>query len=381
MPPGPRSPRHPVLTAEVRRELEQILRRPAAPAGLARRARIVLLAADGMPLRTIAPTVGVERHTVRDWLDRFLAHGLAGLQDLPRPGRPRRFPPEVELRTIDLACTRPDDAGRPVSQWDSTELARQLVADGIVERISPSTVQRMLARHRLKPWRCHSWLHPRRPCDAAFLAQVRAIADLSTRPLAPDEAVICFDEMTALAPRPRLVPTQPARPGRPVQVEHEYRRTGALNIFAAFSLRDGSVSASLCRRKRQQELLRFLDLLDDQLDATITRVHLVCDNVSTHQGKQLHAWLATHPRFCIHYTPVHSSWMNQVEQWFSVLRRKRLRILDFADLADLADAIIAFIADWNTHAHPFRWTTASFEKIFAKREADLDLTPSLQQAA
>lgn len=93
MPPGPRSPRRPVVTAEVRRELEQIVRRPSAPAGLARRARIVLLAADGMPLRTIAPTVGVERRTVRDWLDRFLAHGLAGLQDLPRPGRPRRFPP------------------------------------------------------------------------------------------------------------------------------------------------------------------------------------------------------------------------------------------------------------------------------------------------
>ena len=89
----PWSPRRPVLTAEVRRELELILRRPAAPAGLARRARMVLLAADGMPLRTISPTVGVEHRTVRDWLDRFLVHGLAGLQDLPRPGRPRRFAP------------------------------------------------------------------------------------------------------------------------------------------------------------------------------------------------------------------------------------------------------------------------------------------------
>ena len=141
-------------------------RRPAAPAGLVRRARMVLLAADGMPLRTIAPTVGVERRTVRDWLDRFRAHGRAGLQDLPRPGRPRRFPPDVELHTIDLAGSRPDAAGRPVSQWDSTELARQLVADGSGERLSPRTMQRMLARQRRKPWRHHSWLPPRRPCAA-----------------------------------------------------------------------------------------------------------------------------------------------------------------------------------------------------------------------
>ncbi len=287
----------------------------------------------------------------------------------------------MELHTIDLACTRPDDADRPVSQWDSTELARQLVADGIVERISPSTIQRMLARQRLKPWRHHSWLHPRRPCDAAFLAQVRAIADLYTRPLAPHETVICFDELTALAPRPRLTPTRPARAGQPVQVEHEYRRTGALNVIAAFSVRDGSVSAFLCRRKRHQEVLRLLDLLDEQLDPTITTVHLVCDNVSTHRSAAVRAWLVAHPRFQIHYPPVHSSWMNQVEQWFSILRRKRLRILDFADLAGLVDAITAFIADWNAHAHPFRWTTASFEKIFAKLEADLALTPPLQQVA
>lgn len=290
-------------------------------------------------------------------------------------------PPEVELHTIDLACTRPDEAGRPVSQWDSTELARQVVADGIVEAISPSTVQRMLARHRLKPWRHHSWLHRRRPCDAAFLAQVRDIADLYTRPLAPTETVICFDELTALAPRPRLTPTRPARAGQPVQVEHEYHRTGALNVLAAFSVRDGSVSAYLCRRKRHVEVLRLLALLDEQLEPTITTVHLICDNVSTHRSAPVRAWLADHPRFQIHYTPVHSSWMNQVEQWFSILRRKRLRILDFANLAGLADAITTFIADWNAQAHPFRWTTASFEKIFATLEADLALTPSLPQAA
>ena len=271
--------------------------------------------------------------------------------------------------------------GRPVAQWDSTELARQLVADGIVPAISPSTVRRILARQRLRPWRAHFWLHPRRPRDASFLAQVRAIAGLYTRPLAPSERVLSFDELTALAPRPRKAPTRPAQPGRPRLVEHEYWRTGALNLLAALDTRDGSVSAYLCRRKRAVEVCRFLDLLDEQLPATITRVHLVCDNVTTHHGTKVQTWLAAHPRWTIHHPPVHCSWMNQIEQWFSILTRKRLRLPNFPDLDGLADALAAFIADWNAHAHPFQWTAASFATLIAKVEASLGRPPLPQEAA
>jgi hypothetical protein len=271
--------------------------------------------------------------------------------------------------------------GRPVAQWDSTELARQLVSDGIVPAISASTVRRILARQHLRPWRSHYWLHPRRPRDAAFLAQVREIADLYTRPLAPGEHVLCFDELTALAPHPRKAPTRPAQPGRPRQVEHEYGRAGALNVLAAIDTRDGSVSAYLCRRKRAVELCQFLDLLDAQLPEAVTRVHLVCDNVTTHRGHQMHTWLATHRRFTVHYPPVHCSWMNQIEQWFSILSRKRLRLPNFRDLEALADALSSFIADWNAHARPFAWTTASFAKLIAKVEAALGNPASPLEAA
>lgn len=284
------------------------------------------------------------------------------------------------MHTTHLACTLPDEAGRPVAQWDSTELARQLVADGIVSAISASTIRRILARQRLRPWRCHYWLHPRRPRDAAFLAQVRVIADLYTRPPTPGEVVLSFDELTALAPRPRKAPTRPAQPGRPRQVEHEYGRAGALNVLAAIDTRDGSVSAYLCRRKRAVEVCHFLDLLDVQLPESITRVHLVCDNVSTHRGKDVHKWLGAHRRFTVHHPPVHCSWMNQIEQWFSILARKRLRLPDFRDLNALADALVAFIADWNAHAHPFQWTTASFAKLIAKVEASLGGATSPQEA-
>lgn len=269
------------------------------------------------------------------------------------------------------ACELPEQAGRSLSQWDCAELARQLVRDGVVAAISPQTVQRRLAAHRLKPWRQHCWLHPRPPCDAPFAAHVRAVADLLTRPLAAQEVVLSLDEMTSLQPRPRRAPTRPAQPGRPVQVEHEYRRAGATHLFAAFDTRSGRVYGLTPRRKRQVEYLALLEHLDQTISATITTIHLLADNVSVHHGKVVQQWLAAHPRFVAHFTPVHCSWMNPVEQWFSILRRKRLRSPNFADLTALQWAIRQFIAEWNEHAHPFRWTAASFDIILAKLDAAL----------
>ncbi len=268
-----------------------------------------------------------------------------------------------------------------MSHWDSSELADQLSRDGVVETITPATVRRILARHRLRPWRCHPWLHPRGPRDAAFLQQVRVIADLYTRPLLPTEVVLSVDEITQLQPRPRPVPTRPAQPGRPRQIEHEYGRAGAVNFFAAFDTRTGEVAGYLCRRKRQAEFLRFLAHLDALTPPSITTIHLICDNVSVHHGTQVRAWLARHPRFVLHFTPVHCSWMNQIEQWFSILRRKRLRHANFTDLDALAAALTAFVNRWNATAHPFHWTAASFEKVISKVEAALPTTPAHQEAA
>lgn len=275
------------------------------------------------------------------------------------------------LHVIHRACDLPEAVGRSLSQWDCTELARHLVLDGIVPSISPQTIQRMLARYRLKPWRSHLWLHPRTPRDATFRATVHELADLYTRPLAAWEVVLCLDEMTSLQPRHRRTPTRPARPGDPVQLEHEYVRDGALQLFAAFDTRSGEVYAGQFRRKRQVECIHFLAHLDRLIPTAITTIHVVCDNVSVHHGTAVRAWLAAHPRFRMHFTPVHCSWMNQVEQWFSILRRKRLRNVNFAHLADLATQIAAFINQWNDTAHPFQWRSASFDKVLASAEAAL----------
>ena len=276
------------------------------------------------------------------------------------------FPPQVALHLVKMACERPDKLGRSLSQWDCRELADQLVREGVVDSISPDTVRRILENHQLKPWRQHLWLSPKVPRDADFAARVQEVCDLYTRDLGAHEVVLCVDEKTNLQPRPRKAPTKEAAPGRPVLVEHEYGRCGALNLFAAFDTRTGKVYGLTAERKRQEEFIAFLEMLDRELGPEITVIHVVLDNVSVHKGKKVRAWLAKHPRFVFHHPPVHCSWMNQVEQWFSILQRKRLAIVDFASKAELAAKLHQFIAQWNEQAHPFNWTTKSVAKVMAK---------------
>lgn len=271
-----------------------------------------------------------------------------------------------------LACELPDEARRSLSLWTCAELARALVAEGVVDTISPQSVQRILQSHKLKPWRVHFWLSPKAPRDEAFRTTVLEILDLYTRPLEAYERVLSLDEKTSLQPRTRRVPTRPARPGLvPVHLEHEYQRKGALQLFAAFDTRTGEVTAILRRRKRQAEFIELLEKIDRETPETITLIHLVCDNLSVHKGKLVQAWLQKHPRFRMHFTPVHCSWMNQVEQWFSILQRKRLSAPNFADLDALEERLLVFIAEWNETAHPFNWAAKSFDKILAKTAAPI----------
>jgi hypothetical protein len=249
------------------------------------------------------------------------------------------------------------------------DLARKLKADGIVQTISPATVGRILRSHKLKPWRSHLWLSPKVPRDQQFAEQVKFLVELYTRPLAQWERVLCVDEKTNLQPRPRLAATKPTRPGVPTRVEHECKRAGALHLFAAFDTRTGKVSARTARRKRQAEFITLLAGLDREIEASVRRIFLVLDNASIHRGKQAQAWLAAHPRFVCHFLPVHCSWMNQVEQWFSILQRKRLRISDFASPDHLAERLMAYVSEWNAQAHPFNWSTKSAAKVMAKCEA------------
>lgn len=282
------------------------------------------------------------------------------------PAVRRFFPPEAAVHLVKLACERPDEIGRSLSTWFCADLARQLIRDEIVDNISSETVRRILQHHKLKPWRVHMWLSAKHPRDAKFYASVREIIDLYMRPLPPHEIVLSTDEKTSLQPRTRLFPTRPAQPGNiPSRVEHEYERKGALQLFAAFDTRTGKVYGQTYDRKRQKEFIAFLEHLGREVPTSVTTIHLVLDNVPTHHGKEVRKWLSKHPRFNFHFTPVYCSWMNQIEQWFSVLVRKRLRIADFSDKDDLRTKIRQFIEQWNEAAHPFNWSSKSVAKVMA----------------
>jgi transposase InsO family protein len=282
-------------------------------------------------------------------------------------GGRRIFPPEVATYATKLACELPDEARRSLSLWTCGEIARTLERDEIVDSISASTVCRMLGSSKLKPWRVHHWLSSNVERGEAFRATVEALRDLYTRDLGRYERVFSLDEKTSIQPRPRKAPTKPARPGnQSVQLESEYSRMGALHLLAAFDTRSGEVIGICRRRKRQVEVIELLEEIDGSVPRSVRTIWIVCDNVSTHHGKAVQAWLKAHPRFRMQFTPVHCSWMNQVEQWFSIIQRKRLRVADFDSLADLEQSILDFISEWNERAHPFAWKRSSFDKVLAK---------------
>jgi hypothetical protein len=193
-----------------------------------------------------------------------------------------------------------------------------------VAAISPQTVQRILAHHKLKPWRHHLWLSPQAPRDAAFVAQGHNIITLYTRPVGVWERVLCVDENTSVQPRTRKAPPLAAQPGRPVRVEPAYARQGALHLFAGFAPRTRKVDATTAERKRQVECIAVLEHVDRALAPAITRVPVILNNVRLPKGKQGQAGLAKHARFLFHFPPVHCSWMHHVEQWCSLLQRQRL---------------------------------------------------------
>jgi DDE superfamily endonuclease len=199
---------------------------------------------------------------------------------------------------------------------------------------------------------------------------VSELIALYTRPLRPDELVLSVDEKTSLQPRPRCSPTLPAQPHHlPNRVAHEFKRARALNLFAAFDTRSGKVYGPCYARQRQRECIALLETLDAEIDEYIRTIHLVCDHVSMHHGKEVRKWLANHPRVVVHRTLVHGSWMHQVEQWCSILQRKRLRIVDVDPTDHLRAKIEQCIQEWNQHAHPFNWSTQSVAKVIAAAPA------------
>ena len=321
-----------------RGELQRLTRSSSVRAGLAQRARIVLLSADGLSNTAIAETVGVSRPTVIGWRDRYAASGLAGLDDEPRSGRPRR----VDHAAIVTATLTPPPRKYGVTHWSSRLLARHL-------RIGDATVARAWREYRVAPWRSESF---RFSTDPELVAKVTDVVGLYLAP--PENAVVlCVDEKSQIQALDRTAPILPLQPGLAERRSHDYVRHGTTTLFAALEIATGQVTAACKPRHRNHEFLAFLK----QVARTYPDVelHLVMDNYAAHKHPAIKKWLAANPRVVVHFTPTHASWMNLVEVWFSIIERQAIHRGTFTSVKDLNAKIRAFIDGWNQRSHPFVW--------------------------
>lgn len=354
------------------------------------RAQIVLAAARGRDNARVAADLRVTVDTVRKWRGRFAGRGLDGLADLPRSGRPRRISELTRAAVVALACQLPAATGVPLSRWTGPELLAEVTRAAPDDKLSASSVLRILAEHPVKPWQYQSWISPR---DPDFAAKAAVILDLyqgywQGKRLQPGDRILSVDAKPSIQARGRCRPTAPAVRGRPVRVEHEYVRHGALALLAALDVHTGNVFAAT---PDTTGIAPFMDLIGQVISRPeykdAPRVFVIVDNGSDHRGQPAITRLAAaHPNAIMIHTPVHASWLNQIEIVFSVIQKKVLTPSDFPGLGTLSYALLAFVHRYNRTARPFNWKftaddlTALLHRI-SQREQAASQQATLPQAA
>ncbi|SFJ17719.1 Transposase [Streptosporangium canum] len=371
--PLPRA-RQIVLAASERRRLKKLAYSRTAPYQQVVRIRIVLDAAHGYANARIALRRQVHIDTVRTWRGRYADQGMDGLKDRPRSGRPPRFSPAQRAEVKALACQLPAETGVPLSRWSSGDLAAEVTGRGIITAISASTVRRILAAAALKPWQYQSWVFIR---DPDFAIKAGRVLDLyqrvwDGRPLGGDEYVISCDEKTSIQARCRCHPTLPPGSARMMRVNHEYDRGGSLAYLAAYDVHRSRVFGHCAPTTG---ILPFMTLVEQVMTqepyASASRVFWVVDNGSSHRGKAACDRLAARfPNAVMVHTPVHASWLNQIEIFFSIVQRKVVTPNDFTSLDQVKDRLTAFERRYNETARPFEWefTPADLEDLVARIE-------------
>jgi transposase len=348
-----------VLSGAQEQELSRRARRVRTEVRDAARARIILAAARGRPNQQIADAESLHVDTVRKWRSRFAVKGLDGLRDLPRSGRPPVFASAVVAEVKALACQLPAETGVPLSRWSHAELAVEATTRGIVAAVSASSIRRWSDADAIKPWQHRSWIFPR---DAHFASKAARVLDLYGRvwdekPLGPNDYVISADEKSQLQALHRRHPGLPPAPGRTRRVEFEYSRGGTLAYLAAYDVHNARV---IGRCDATTGITPFTALVEQVMRtepyASARRVFWVVDNGSSHNGaasiqRMSQAW----PTATLVHLPVHASWLNQVEIYFSIVQRKVVGPQDFPDLITLEERLLAFQDRYNQTAHPFNW--------------------------
>ena len=331
------------LTAAERADLEHLVRATTTPAGITRRARCILLLADGASYAAVCAALAVTDRFIARWKQRYVQGGVLALADAPRIGRQsHRVRPAVEARILHLTQhTRPPN---PLTHWTSPRMATRV-------GVSPSTVQRVWQRAGLQPHRLEHYVAS---TDPAFEAKAADVIGLYLDP--PEHAVVlCVDEKTAIQALDRLDPVLPLSPGRAEGHGFEYYRHGTLSLYAALEVATGRVEGMPAARHTSTDFLRFMDQVVTGYRRT-QELHVILDNLSAHKTKAVTTWQAAHPTVHFHFTPTYSSWLNQVELWFAKIERDVIARGIFTSVPDLRKKLLRYINLHNTTARPFTWT-------------------------
>jgi transposase len=346
------------INAADRERLERFVRDRNTPQKVVWRARIVLLASDGLTAEGIAAAVDKSLLTVRRWRRRFVAKGMDGLlKDATRPSRVKPLAPEQIKQVVHMTLHAKPPNG---THWS----LRSMAAGAWV---SYSSVQRIWRAHGLKPHLVETFKVSR---DKNFAAKVEDVVGLYLDP--PDRVLVfCVDEKSQIQALDRTQPGLPTKKGRAGTMTHDYKRDGTTTLFAALNMLDGKVIGTCMPRHRHREFLRFLRLIDQQTPAGLD-LHLIVDNYATHKTPAVKRWLKAHPRFHLHFTPTSASWLNMVERFFANITRKRIRRGAFKSVAELKSAIMEYLENHNADPKPFIWIKSAgqiLEKVARAKQA------------
>jgi transposase len=330
------------MSLEQKGTLEAWVRARNTPQTVALRARICLLASEGMPNNAIAKRLKTSRPTVLLWRKRFKERGVLGLSEEAPKGPSKRRLSRSKVDEIVQATlhTKPPDA----THWSVRTMAK-------AQGVSPATVARIWQAHGLKPHRVKTFKLSK---DKRFVEKLTDVVGLYLNP--PDKAmVLCVDEKSQIQALDRTQPGLPMKKGRCGTMTHDYKRNGTTTLFAALNVLDGTVIGSCYPRHRHEEFLKFLRKIDRETPEGMN-LHLIVDNYGTHTHPNVKKWLSKHKRFHLHFIPTSSSWLNLIERWFGEITRKRIRRGVFHSVPDLIAAIEEYIQLNNQDPKPFVWT-------------------------